>query len=765
MLIDFSSPVGFTADPGIEFTEFGMRLVDPLGSEQAVYFKIDVNRIIAASAIFIADQIIWASVWSIEPSLDTVRTSSSIDLEELWSLLEGMSGEIYIGLVLGGIYASDQQIAPYNPVAYWGFEDGDLMESTGKSISMVGYSTEPAELSLGPGISVASGYLDIGNPPSLQLIGDLTLAMWIRPNTLGVRASILHKAYGGEFSITRETNGTLNFYYGTSGLDGSPYQGFNSAIAIQSGQEAHIAVVRDLSNSQLIWMIDRRITASSVALYNPATISSSSITLGTGYAGNFDGTVGNPVLYDKALDTTQVELLRSNTFVGEVYRSVGQMTIVSMDIEEENIWNIGNVISEAVYAYRGSATRDTLIRMDRIVAATSELSNVTLSVDRTELGYLIMNTQADYMDVILRASEKDNIFIHINDSFDADWTADDLIGSGLDMRTVSDVVGQGIHPNGSNRIIDIGGELQCNCSSDSDNLSFIVVLRKTSLDVADTASFLIKVGQRSIGFDIDDSTATINLGQSAVKPDFPWTTEYIAVRIECSATDTSIYVNDLLCSSLSTTIQTGSASITLIDADCECQIRSIYFGPLSKGIVEAVNPQIKIVTTGAIHCVGDLYLAGNKRMESIGRLHIEASNIYLDQVLIAQTPGVLLPDPVLLGITDAVTDIQTLFYGSKTENSIYRLEDGYWSLYEEARLFGIWRSLHTEGLLVQLIDESAIKIHLFKRTGNRLELNKYIALTGLPDEDYQFEPALDRRLSFKTCPWLWAKDTSLKGLA
>jgi hypothetical protein len=229
-------------------------------------------------------------------------------------------------------------------------------------------------------------------------------------------------------------------------------------------------------------------------------------------------------------------------------------------------------------------------------------------------------------------------------------------------------------------------------------------------------------------------------------------------------------VNDSILYSKSKTLPSiDTACIEILPNNTTTQLKSFYYGPLASGTAffeDLDHLEKEVIVTGKIHCAGSLFMAGIETLDAVAQLYVVADNIYLDNSIYTKMPGFFLEDPVLLGIRDAVTAKEMLFYGSKTEYGIYIFEDEYWRLFEpDMRLFSIWRSRHTEGLVVQRKNEYSIKIYLFGRDEETQALyyKKDIALTGLPEgeDPFKFEPNMDRRLTQKTIPWTWAKDKSL----
>lgn len=115
------------------------------------------------------------------------------------------------------------------PIAYWKFDEG--YGTTAKDSSQnanngtFGASTAaPVWQSEDQCISGKCLYFDgsndvvsVANSTSLQVTGDQTIVMWLKPLQLGARRNPIAKAYGGEGTITFEPGNTLNYYWGTGG--------------------------------------------------------------------------------------------------------------------------------------------------------------------------------------------------------------------------------------------------------------------------------------------------------------------------------------------------------------------------------------------------------------------------------------------------------------------------------------------------------------------------------------------------------------------
>lgn len=136
-----------------------------------------------------------------------------------------------------------------------------------------------------------NNFVNLYNPSALQMTGNQTIEMWLYPTDFTLRRNPYNKSYGGEGTITQETNRTLNYYYGTAGADTTPYQGFNSSTPLTINQWNHVALVRDLSGLTLTWYINGVKTNSTTASYASATASSLNAMIGNGYTNKYVGKI------------------------------------------------------------------------------------------------------------------------------------------------------------------------------------------------------------------------------------------------------------------------------------------------------------------------------------------------------------------------------------------------------------------------------------------------------------------------------------------
>lgn len=160
----------------------------------------------------------------------------------------------------------------------------------------------------------STDFIQVDNDPSLQITGDQTISLWLYPNNFSSRKNPYDKAYGGEGTITQETNGSLNYYYGTYGGNSSPYQGVGTSIgALTLNTWNHVVLVRNLTTMQITWYINGSQNTSTTASYASATASTNPVRIGIGYAGYYDGKIDEVMLFNRALSLSEVQALYTAT--------------------------------------------------------------------------------------------------------------------------------------------------------------------------------------------------------------------------------------------------------------------------------------------------------------------------------------------------------------------------------------------------------------------------------------------------------------------
>lgn len=160
------------------------------------------------------------------------------------------------------------------------------------------------------GQAMTGGSATIANDSKLQIVGELSIAFWVRINSHSVRETLIGKSYGGEFTINIETEPHLRFYSGTAGTNVPPYNSFNTT-ALNTGQWYH-AVIRKDANGYREWWIDGEFNSSeganSISVGSP---SSFDLILRGGYLGNgeIDADLDDVRFYDHTLSVKEIKEL------------------------------------------------------------------------------------------------------------------------------------------------------------------------------------------------------------------------------------------------------------------------------------------------------------------------------------------------------------------------------------------------------------------------------------------------------------------------
>lgn len=202
-----------------------------------------------------------------------------------------------------------------NLVSEWKFDDSvNLGKDSWSSNDCVATGT-PVQATTGCmyddclSLNGTANYLSCTNTSALQITGDQTIEMWLYPTDLTARRNPFHKRYGGEGSIVQEIAGYFNYIYGTSGTDGSPYEGFSSTATVQANNWYHIVVTRSLSASPktVKWYINGKQTSSNTTSYSAAVASTAPILLGAGYTNPYYGKIDNVRIYSAAIPASQIK--------------------------------------------------------------------------------------------------------------------------------------------------------------------------------------------------------------------------------------------------------------------------------------------------------------------------------------------------------------------------------------------------------------------------------------------------------------------------
>lgn len=218
-----------------------------------------------------------------------------------------------------------------------------------------------------------TGYVNLGNNSDLQITGDQTISMWLKPTDFAARRNPYAKAYGGEGTITVETNGTVNYYYGTAGGNTSPYQGFNMSSPLAANTWTHLAIVRDLTNMKLRWYKNGVLTNETNATYASAVASGLSAYVGHGYTSRFVGVIDEFKMYDRAL--TQAEVASS------------MQESANTDHSQEVYLTMNEATGSTAYDSSGNANHGTLANTGWVTGKFGTGLNFNGSSSKLDISY------------------------------------------------------------------------------------------------------------------------------------------------------------------------------------------------------------------------------------------------------------------------------------------------------------------------------------------------------------------------------------------
>jgi hypothetical protein len=181
----------------------------------------------------------------------------------------------------------------------------------------------------------SNDYILLGNPEALRITGDMSISMFINPTNFTTRRNPYAKAYGGEGTMTLEPNQRINYYYGAAGINGRPYQGFNSSGMVSANEWSFISQVRDLTNMRLRWFINGVKTSDGGASYEEAVAGSLPAMIGDGYTSNFYGYIDEVWVSNVA---------RSYAWTNATYKSIMQ-ELQTYGVKEHSYESTGYLVS------------------------------------------------------------------------------------------------------------------------------------------------------------------------------------------------------------------------------------------------------------------------------------------------------------------------------------------------------------------------------------------------------------------------------------
>ncbi len=151
--------------------------------------------------------------------------------------------------------------------------------------------------------------IEVTDTKDLDLTKGLTIVMWLKPRVLGCRQNPFEKAYGGEGTMTLEPDGSINYFYGVSGRNDSPYTHLGLTKTLKANEWSHVILVRDHKRRALTWYKNGIKANETKPRWEKTASSSYPIRIGSGYAGGFNGAIDDLMIWNRALSPLEVRQL------------------------------------------------------------------------------------------------------------------------------------------------------------------------------------------------------------------------------------------------------------------------------------------------------------------------------------------------------------------------------------------------------------------------------------------------------------------------
>ena len=152
-----------------------------------------------------------------------------------------------------------------------------------------------------------SNGVTVQNSPTIQVTTDATICFWAKPfNISSSRQNPFHKDYRDEFTMTKETNGDLSYYFNDSD---SAYNNYQAKNMFRNDNEwVHVAAVRN-NGSNVVWY--RNGSQYSTKSWNGGdpVAGGNDLQIGDGYTNPFDGIIDDFRIYATALSGQEIQTI------------------------------------------------------------------------------------------------------------------------------------------------------------------------------------------------------------------------------------------------------------------------------------------------------------------------------------------------------------------------------------------------------------------------------------------------------------------------
>ena len=187
----------------------------------------------------------------------------------------------------------------YKAVHHFNEASGNIIDATSNDCDGAETGTNPTynqtgKISTTSGMVFNGGYFNLGDHAALNITDDITIEMIIYPTSVSARRNPYNKAYGGEGTITQETDGDLVFFCGNNGGDsgdGSSYEWVRTTTPMTVSNWYYKAVRRDESGNEMKWFTQGAPDGTDSSYTLTTVAGSNSVLIGDGYVSAWLGTM------------------------------------------------------------------------------------------------------------------------------------------------------------------------------------------------------------------------------------------------------------------------------------------------------------------------------------------------------------------------------------------------------------------------------------------------------------------------------------------
>jgi hypothetical protein len=206
-------------------------------------------------------------------------------------------------------------IIPQNLVLYYDPTQLSSYPGTGTKMFDLSGNNNHATIYNGPTIVTGSaGYIEFdGSNDYLYVPRDSsmdgwnsaqTIIMWFNHNIPSGRRNPWNQAYGGYGTWTHEQGNNINNYFGDAGSNTQPYVGLGSS---NIPKNTWVMVSSTRNTSQHKWYLNTTNTHTYNHSYGTLTTDNNNVTIGTGYAGYWQGKMGKVMAFDSAKSQDEIK--------------------------------------------------------------------------------------------------------------------------------------------------------------------------------------------------------------------------------------------------------------------------------------------------------------------------------------------------------------------------------------------------------------------------------------------------------------------------